>query len=382
MMLLNKKHLIFSSLVAMAVLAGCGGHSDHAESEKHGAEADGHEHSEDEIVLHPEDAVRYGVAVEALEPAPFSAVVKTSGEIMPSAAGRRTVTASKAGIIALAKGITDGASVKAGSPVASISARNVSGGDSDRAALANLEGAKRELDRVEKLLGEGLVTRKEYNDALAAYDAAKALYSPSAASGHLSSPAAGTVGRILVSDGQYVEAGTPVAEILSDVNLTLRALLPASEADFLPLIKDAVISMHGAAPVRISAIGGRLASASCASAANIPGYIPVYFTFPNKISGIVPGTGVEVYLSAEPSGSVLAVPVGSIAEQMGEHFAFVKTSPHSYAKTHVKLGRSDGEKVMVLSGLHSGDSVVVSGTTFVRLAEQATVVPEGHSHNH
>lgn len=382
MMQLPKKHLIFSTLAAMALLTGCGAHSGHADAEAHGAETDGHEHSEDEIVLHPEDAERYGVAVAALEPSPFAAVVKTSGEIMPSAAGRRTVTASKAGIITLAPGITDGATVKAGASVASISAQKMSGGDADRAALANLESAKRELDRVEKLFGAGLVTRKEYNDALAAYDSAKALYSPTAASGHLSAPASGTIGRILVTDGQYVDAGAPVAEILSDVNLTLRALLPASEADFLPLIKDAVISTHGGEPVRLSSIGGRLASASSVSAANIPGYIPVYFTFPNKVAGIVPGTGAEVYLSAEPSESVLAVPVGSVTEQMGEHFAFVKTSPHSYAKTHVKLGRSDGEKVIVLSGLHQGDSVVVSGTTFVRLAEQATVVPEGHSHNH
>jgi len=36
----------------------------------------------------------------------------------------------------------------------------------------------------------------------------------------------------------------------------------------------------------------------------------------------------------------------------------------------------------ILSGLHEGDKVVVGGVSFVRLAEQSTVVPEGHSHNH
>lgn len=382
---MKHSRLIFALTAALTLSWGCARHTDHDhehEAEEHSEEADGHHHEEGEIVIHPEDAERYGIEVEAAVRAPFAAVVKCSGEIMPSAAGRKSITATKSGVITLAPGITEGASVKAGASVATVSAKNVSGGDADRAAKANLEAAKRELDRCERLLASGLVTRKEYNDALAAYESARALYSPSAASGTLSAPQAGTIGKVFVTDGQYVEAGTPVAEVLSPVTLTLRALLPASEAQFLPLVTDAVVSTHGSEAVRLSSIGGHLASASASGAADIPGYIPVYFNFPNSNPTLIPGTGVEVYLTAAPSESLISVPVASIAEQMGESFAFVKTSEHSFEKVPVRLGRSDGERVAILSGLAEGDSVVTAGTTFVRLAEQATVVPEGHSHNH
>ncbi|MDE5750326.1 MAG: efflux RND transporter periplasmic adaptor subunit, partial [Duncaniella sp.] len=341
-------HLILALSAAVTLAWGCTRHTDHdhehAESEAHAEEADGHHHDDGEIVIHPEDAEQYGIEVEAAVRAPFAAVVKTSGEIMPSAAGRKSVTATKSGVITLARGITEGATVRQGAAVATVSSRNVSGGDADRAALANLEAAKRELDRCEKLLASGLVTRKEYNDALAAYESAKALYSPSAASGTLTAPQSGTIGKVFVTDGQYVEAGTPVAEILSPVTLTLRALLPASEAAFLPLVTDAVVSTHGGDAVRLSTIGGHLASASASGAADIPGYIPVYFNFPNSDPSLVPGMGVEVYLTASPTESLISVPRASIAEQMGESFAFVKTSPHSFAKVPVRLGRSDGER--------------------------------------
>lgn len=39
-------------------------------------------------------------------------------------------------------------------------------------------------------------------------------------------------------------------------------------------------------------------------------------------------------------------------------------------------------RVEVRRGVAEGDSIVIAGLSFVRLAEQATVVPEGHSHNH
>lgn len=96
----------------------------------------------------------------------------------------------------------------------------------------------------------------------------------------------------------------------------------------------------------------------------------------------MPGMAVEVYLAASPEGEAISVPRDALYEQMGQMFVFVKTSGHGYEKRPVKTGRSDGERVSIEQGLAEGDLVVTEGMTYVRLAEQATVVPEGHSHNH
>ena len=165
--------------------------------------------------------------------------------------------------------------------------------------------------------------------------------------------------------------------------LTLRALLPARHAALLPMLSGAVITPDGASgeAIDLSAHGGRVLSSSAASATETPGYVAVYYTFDNT-APVVAGTAAEVYLRGATRRGVLSVPRNSIAEQLGEKFIYIHKGGHEYEKRHVRTGGSDGTSVEILEGLKPGEKVVVGGVSFVRLAEQATVVPEGHSHNH
>ena len=63
-------------------------------------------------------------------------------------------------MIRLNLGINAGTQVRAGQAIASITARNISGGDADNAAKVAVDNAKRELDRVTPLLADGLITKK------------------------------------------------------------------------------------------------------------------------------------------------------------------------------------------------------------------------------
>ncbi|MCM1521388.1 MAG: efflux RND transporter periplasmic adaptor subunit [Muribaculaceae bacterium] len=371
-------------IVASSLVWSCGSADSHGHGHEGAAvENNGHDHAEGEIVVSEADAARFGIVAEAVRKAPFAEVVKVSGEVLPVSTDKSVVSAPAAGLVTLAKGVTQGSVVKQGQAVATVSAKDVSGGDSDRAALAALEAARREVERVAPLLKQGLVTKKEYNDAVAALAAAEASYSPRAATGVATTPRGGVVTQLMAKDGEYVTAGQPIAEVASSTKLTLRALLPAAEGGFLPKIKDAVMTPHTGSPVRLSERGGQLVSASTASGVSMPGYIPVYFSFDETgEGGIVPGMAVEVYLAASPEGEAISVPRDALYEQMGQMFVFVKTSGHGYEKRPVKTGRSDGERVSIEQGLAEGDLVVTEGMTYVRLAEQATVVPEGHSHNH
>lgn len=77
---------------------------------------------------------------------------------------------------------------------------------------------------------------------------------------------------------------------------------------------------------------------------------------------------------------VLAVSSEAITESQGIYFVYVQHSADTYRKVEVTLGASDGMRTEILSGLHPGDKVVTRGATLVRLAANATAVPEGHSH--
>lgn len=196
---ISYRTLIPSAIVAFALFNSCS----HNHSDNHKEEPQEHAHDHhDDIVMSPEDAARFGVKAEAASKAPFSEVVKVSGEILPAATDRSIVAAPTSGIVKLSPGIEAGKNVRAGEGIASISAANVSGGDANRTAKATLDAAKREFDRVTPLLKDGLITKKEYNDALQAYEEAKNSYSPTAASGRAVSPIAGVVSELLVNDGE------------------------------------------------------------------------------------------------------------------------------------------------------------------------------------
>lgn len=370
-------------LFATALFVSCSGHShsDSHSAEAHEAEHE-HEHDHsDDIVMSPSDALRFGVKSEAIVMTPFAEVVKTVGEILPASSDRAVVSAPTSGIVRLARGIELGKSVRSGEVIASVSAKNVSGGDVNAAANANLQAAKRELDRLEPLLKDGIVTQKDYNEALRAYEEAKSAFSPVAAGGSAVAGIQGVISELSVNDGSYVEAGQTIAVIGRNSRLTLRALLPAAETAFLPKVATANFRpSRGGEMVSLADRNCSILSSS-STGTTLPGYVAVYFSFDSN-GDVVPGMPAEVYLIGKSKAEALAVPVEAVSEQQGENFVYVKVDDHAYKKQPVTLGRSDGRRIEVLSGVNEGDSVVTSGATFVRLAETSTVVPEGHSHSH
>lgn len=387
MRLSNRMKYIFMASILAFSMAACHSHNDSAhaeESEEHEHEHEhghGHEHGGDEIVLEPEDAARFGVEVDTVRASVFTETLKVSGEILPSSADRGVIAAPTAGIVRLASGINPGTQVSAGQAIATVTARNVSGGDANQAAKVALDNAKRELDRVTPLLADGLVTRREYNEALSAYESAKAAYSPAAASGAAVSPRAGVITSVNVGDGEYVETGQAIATVAANSSLTLRALVPAAQAEFLPRVSGAVMSFHNGQTVDIAGHSGRLLSSAPASAGETPGYVPVYFSF-SSTAPVIPGSATEVYLKGAERTGVISLPIDAIVEQMGQKFVFIREGDHAYHKHPVSVGNSDGQRIEIKSGIEPGEIAVVRGSTFVRLAEQATVAPEGHSHNH
>ncbi|MCI8997975.1 MAG: efflux RND transporter periplasmic adaptor subunit [Muribaculaceae bacterium] len=375
------KTKIFSTILSLTLI-GCGSHSHEDAADVHNEAEEHHHHDEDEIIVKPEDAKRFGIGVEVVAATPFNEVVKVIGEVLPVASDQAIVSAPTSGIVRLAGGITQGSGVTAGQRIASISAKGVTGGDPNEAAKVTLDAAKRELDRITPLYDDGIVTKKDYNDALQAYESAKTAYSRPAAGGGASSPINGIVSNMMVADGEYVEAGQPIATIARSTRLTLKALLPQKYISFLPLIETAnIIPAQSESVISLKENGGKLLSSSVSGGNDIQGYIPVYFTFDNN-GAVAPGSAADVYLIGNMRGATLTVPVSALTEQMGESFVYVKEDDHGYDKRNVKVGRNDGKRVEILSGIAEGDSVVTQGVTFVRLAETSTVVPEGHSHSH
>lgn len=348
-----------------------------------------HEHAEEahdetdsgEIVLEPETAEKFGVQTSKTARGAFNEVIRVSGQIVDAPNSSSVVSAPTSGIVHFNSGIVPGKELRKGAPVARISAAAVTGGDTNAAAKAALDAAKRELDRITPLYEEKLVTARAYQDAVQAYETAKASYSSAAASGAAVAATGGVITQLMVQEGQYVNAGDPIAAISGNASLTLRADLPEKYYSQLPFISDANIELpYSGEVLPLGELGGkRVSSGEAVSATR--GYVPVYFTFSNN-GRVLPGSYVQVNLIGSGRDGVISVPASALSEQQGAYFVYEKLDDECYRKIPVRIGMNNGKDVEIVSGLGEGVEIVSEGVIGVRLAESSGVVPEGHSHNH
>lgn len=359
-------------------------HEEHTDQDHVGEDAHDHDHNHPEgvIVIEPEDATRLGIVTDSVISGDINHSIAVTGQIMAIPSGQAVISATTSGIVTINESLAPGKKLSAGQRVGRVSAQSVAGGDPNAAARVALNAAKKEVDRLTPLVEVGIVTRREYNAAVAAYESAKAAYSPAAASGALMSPISGVVTAVNVSTGQYVEVGSVIATVAKSDHLLLRLDLPEKYRDCLSKIIDADFRAPQSTDwITVKSLDGSLTDASGVTMPVSSGFIPVYFRFTNK-ANLAAGTFVEANLILSDKEAGISIPSSALTEQYGNYFVYLRAGDHEYRKQPVTVVSISGPSALISSGLHAGDIVVVKGVSAVKLSESSGVVPEGHTHNH
>ncbi len=353
-------------------------HSESAEGHEEAAEKGHADH--DEIIVEPETAAKFGIKTDTVREVNFTPSIQVTGQLLTSASDGGMISSPTSGVVIVNPNIMIGFKVSAGQSVGTIRPQSATGDDPNAVAKASIAAAKREIDRLKPLYEEGIVTRREYEAALSAYDVAKASFSRAGASRNITSSISGTINQLLVSSGQYVETGTPIATLSRDAHLILRADVPEKYRNILSSLKTAEIrSPQGGDWIPLLDMGGKRIDGQGLPSQS--GYLPVYFSFKND--GLFSsGSNVEVSINDGSGRNCIAIPQSSLIEQQGENYVYVKVADHGYEKRRVMLGGHSGNSVEVLSGVKAGELLVTEGATVVKMAESSGAVPEGHSHNH
>ena len=362
------------------------GHEDHEEhADEHAQEEHGHSH-EGIVLFSKHQAEAGGVQIGQVKAAEFNGVIRCSGEVLPAQGQERTVSAPVAGMVSFAGSpLSVGAAVGAGQTLFTISTRGIVQNDQGPELRAALKGAEANLARVKAQYEDKLVTKAEYDAAVAAVDAARAaLTNPGAHAvrgGSASSPISGYVAECLVKPGDYVEVGAPLARIATNQRLQLRAEVPQRYSNLLSNIVGAniVLPFRPDDPISLSALNFRLVSYGKGSSGAL--YIPVTIEF-NNPGGMAAGSPAEVYLLNGHTSPALIIPRSALTEEEGLYFVYVETQPEHYRKQQVEVGCNDGVNVEILSGLKEGEKIVVKGATLLKLAANSGKAPQGHTHNH
>lgn len=417
------KKTIILLMAFCAVLAGCGNHSNHeGHDHGHGVEAhEGHDHGHDhdhqghsheghdhgheghnheaeaheghdhgngghdgEIVVSLERQKTFGITTETVTAGDFAEVIHTSGQILSAMGDEMTVVAKTSGIISFGR-LTEGSAVGKGGQIATISSKELGGGDQLAKAKAAFEAARKEYERDLQLSKDNIVSESHLDQSRLAYEQAKAEYdalaSGTSKDGNVSvtSPLGGFIKKLNVNQGDYVETGTQIAVVSQNRRLRLRADVSEKYYGLIRGVKDANFSTsYSDRAYSLKELNGRLLGYGKASDGDY--YIPVTFEFDNK-GDLIAGSYVDVFLKSSASSKSISVPVSAVVEDQGIHYVFVQEDETCFTKREVRLGQSDGQRVLVKSGLKEGEVVVATGAVQVKLAS-VTAVPAGHTHSH
>lgn len=361
-------------------------HHDHDHGHNHNQPAIAHNHEhEDGISLKPGEAEAIGLTTETVAPGTFSSVIKCTGSIVGATGDVVTVVAPQSGTVHYVNSWAEGAAVSANANLFTISSRNVGSGDAAERARVTYETAKAAYERAEKLVGDKIISDREYEAAREAYEQARLAYeavgSGNAAGSAARTSKSGYITRLWVNEGDYVEAGAPLATVAQNKRMQLRADVPQRYYNELPAIASAnFVTPYDNTVYKLSDMNGQLLSYG-RYAGETSYFIPVTFNFDNR-AAIVPGSSVDVYLLGKTRNNVISLPMESITEEQGLFFVYRRLCENDFEKVEVKTGLSDGSRIEILSGVNAGDKIVVNGVYRVKLAANSNVLPDAHNHNH
>lgn len=281
----------------------------------------------------------------------------------------------------------DGAKVKAGELLARLDTSSEEA--QSRAVEAQVELSRLQVERLRNLRQGDTVSQSELDTAeatlkanLANADAIRAVI----AKKQIRAPFSGQLGLRQVHLGQYIEAGHAV--------VTLQALSPVYVDFSLPQQTVGQLRTGMVVEVESDAFPGRRFSGQLtAMAPEVQAdtrTLALRATLPNEDGALRPGMFVRVWVVLEGRQEVLVIPSTSVlSAPYGDTVFVVEPAPATNANASarwvvrqqfVRLGRSQGDLVVVEAGLKAGEKVVNGGLFKLRngdhVVEQNEFMPK------
>jgi membrane fusion protein, heavy metal efflux system len=259
-------------------------------------------------------------------------------------------------------------------------------------AAARVDLARQALERKRGLADERIAPRREVQEAEAELRAAEAalasaragLQAMGASEGggggaalELRSPLAGTVIERSLEQGQVVEPARTLFRVGSLDTLWVIAHAPERDAVRVPAgatARVAVPALPGQSlRARVLSVGSQVEMGSRT--------IPVRLELANPGGTLRPGMSATVWVPVGEGAPVRAVPAAAL-QRLGDAWCvFVPRGEGVFEARVVGRGRDLGGETEVLSGLESGETIVVEGA-FLLKAEAEKARGEGGEHDH
>jgi RND family efflux transporter MFP subunit len=336
--------------------------------------------AEDEEV---ETAEAVPVRVATAAPGPIRSVVAATGRVTPApGAELRVEPPQEARIAALTKSVGD--RVRRGELLVRFEVPSL---DADAAARrsdlaraqAQLDSARRAADRLAGLYARGIAAEREVEDARRDLAQAEATVAEArgatAAAGRLSqrevvrAPFDGVIAGRSHQPGDLVEPGgpEPILRVIDPSRLEIEAAVPAGELGRIETGSPARVR-GGSFPEERARVAARPAAIDTATGTAM---VRLVFGMPTRLPAGLP---VDLDILGEEHPAGVLVPAEALVQEGTRSFVFV-VDGKTARRREVRVGVVAEGRAEILSGVRSGEAVVVSGQS--ALPDGATVEVSG-----
>ena len=251
-------------------------------------------------------------------------------------------------------------------------------------ARANVDKAKRDVDRARELVKTGVAPQQRLDDAKTALDVAQGALDAVTFNQSLARITAVEDGVVLARSGEVgeiVAAGAPVLT-LGDLSGNYLARTGLSDRDIarVSLGDRALVTLDGVAGGPIAGRVTRLAAMSDPRT----GTFDADITLDHRPAGLASGQVADIALTPSRRNAAsdhVAVPVEAILEGHGaDAFVYVLDQKAMTAlRRRVRIGAIKGNAITVLNGVSLGEQVITQGAAYLRDGDRVQVVgPNGN----
>ena len=365
-------------------------HTAHNHDHNHDAHSHNHNHGDDAITFSVEQQNKIDFEVVEVVTEPLYQIIRTSAQVVPAQEGEKILTATTSGIVNFENNdVVKGLDVKSGQILFSIDNSNMADDNLStrrQEIEAEYQKAKSNYERKQALAEDKIISESELKDAETEYLIAKKHYEnmnqnfPQGKTLHRAS-ITGSINEILVPNNSFVEAGQPIMTLAQNDRLYVRADL---QSKYYPVLKDIktanIKTLNDGIVYSLEDLSGRVLSYGKTTDISNP-LIPVTFEIKNN-GIIIPGSFVEMFITAESDKMGIMLPNSAIVEEMGIYCVFVQTCTDSFEKRIITKGVTDGQNTQILNGIKAGERVVSKGAVNVKLAQGSAALDPHAGHVH
>jgi RND family efflux transporter MFP subunit len=249
-------------------------------------------------------------------------------------------------------------------------------------SVSQIENAKKSFERIEKLYEEGAVPETQYDQAkLAASDEslevakksveqARVAYENAASNAEnavVKAPISGVISDISIVEGEYASASKPPITIVDSDSITVELGVPGN---MINKIKqgDIVTAEISAANYKEES---RVDSIST-SADPVTNLYTVNILLSNNGS-IKPGMFAKIHLNTDKIENALAVKTEAVMEKSEKKYVFIVNGDYA-AEKEVVTGLDTGTYIEIKEGLTLGDKVIVKGQDYINDGSRIKIV--------